>query len=74
MSSKTGKKVGPSKGGGAGKTRSAVTVFDFDEEFPPMKEFTPSDKLPDYKSVVGVVRYSLEKKGKGVTTVNMAAQ
>ena len=39
-----------------------------------MKEFTPSDKLPDYKSVVGVVRYSLEKKGKGVTTVDMAAR
>ena len=49
-------------------------MFDFDQEFPPTKEFTPSDKLPDYKSLVGVVRYSLEKKIKGVTTVDMAAR
>ena len=56
MSAKKGKGV-QGKGGGGGKaTRSTTTVFDFDEEFPPMKQFTPSDKLPDYRSVVGMLR------------------
>ena len=56
MSAKKGKGV-QGKGGGGGKaTRSATTVFDFDAEFPPMKQFTPSDKLPDYRSVVGMLR------------------
>ena len=46
------------KGGGGGRaTRSVTTVFDSDQEFPPMQQFTPSDKLPDYRSVVGRLRY-----------------
>ena len=42
-----------------------ATVFDFSQEFPPMKQFTPSNMLPDFKSVVGVLRYTLEVEGKG---------
>lgn len=65
---------GVSKGGGkvgVKVTRSAATVFDFDSEFPPMKTFTPSNKLPDYLGTVGVLRYLLEGRGRGVT-VRMA--
>ena len=56
MSSQKGK--GGGKGGGrTPKTRSSVVVFDFEAEFPIMKSFTPTNKLPDIKSVVGLLRY-----------------
>ena len=62
------------KGGGAKVTRSSATVFDFNQEFPPMKQFTPSDKLPDIRSVVGVLRYVLEQQGVGKVTVDIGAR
>ena len=65
MSAKKGK-AGQSKGGGgAATTRSSATVFDFNTEFPPLKQFTPSDKLPDFFNVVGMLRNLLEGKGRG---------
>ena len=65
--------------GGGGKqkqrvTRSVATMFDFNTEFPLMSSFTPSDKLPDFRSIVGVLRNLLEGEGKGKTTVNMATR
>ena len=63
--------------GGGGKqrvTRSVATMFDFNSEFPLMTSFTPSDKLPDYRSIVGVLRNLLEGEGKGKATVNMASR
>ena len=49
-------KRGREDGGGGGSkplTRSSATVFDFNTEFPQMKTFNPSDKLPDYRSDEG---------------------
>ena len=77
MSEKKGgcvREKGVGKGGYAKVTRSAATVFDFNQEFPPMKQFTPSNKLPDYKSLVGLLRYTIEKEGKGRVTVDKAVR
>ena len=65
MSSKKGKGGQSKGGGGAATTRSSATVFDFDTEFPPLKQFSPPDKLPDYMNVVGMLRSLLEGKGQG---------
>ena len=84
MSGKGGKggkgwKRGMSKsGGGAARTRSSATLFDFDTEFPPMKQFSPPDKLPDIMNVVGMLRNLVELgvgrgKGRGAT-VDLAAR
>ena len=65
------------KGGGTPGprvTRSVTTMFDFNSEFPVLMSFTPSDKLPDYMSMVGVLRNMLEGEGKGKTTANMASR
>ena len=73
MSSKKGK--GSKGGGGTATTRSTATVFDFDTEFPPLKQFSPPDKLPDYMNVVGMLRSLLEGKGQGRgVTVDLAAR
>ena len=61
------KQAGQSKvGGGAAKTWSSATVFEFDTEFPPLNQFTPSEKLPDYFNVVGMLRNLLEARGVGL--------
>ena len=39
-----------------------------------MSSFNPPDKLPDYMSMVGVLKNLLEGEGKGKTTVNMASR
>ena len=62
---------GGGEGGGGGArpvTRSDGKIYDFDTEFPPVKYFTPSDKLPDFKNVVGMMRHLLENGGRGVTS------
>ena len=75
MSAKMGKWGQSKGGGGAATTRSSATVFDFDTEFPPLKQFTPSDKLPDYLNVVGMLRNLLEGKGQGrEVTVDVAVR
>ena len=69
------KTQGGGKGGGKQRvTRSITTMFDFNDEFPILTSFTPPDKLPDYQSMVGVLRNLLEGEGKGKTTVNMASR
>ena len=66
---------GASKGGGTPRvTRSVTTMFDFNEEFPVIESFTPPDKLPDYRNIVGVLRSMLEVVGMGSYTVNMATR
>ena len=70
--SKAGQRKG---GGGAASTRSSATLFDFDTEFPPLKQFSPPDKLPDYMNVVGMLRSLLEGKGQGRgVTVDLAVR
>ena len=68
------KSKGGSKGCGRGATttRSAAVLFDFSTEFPAMKQFTPSNKLPDFRSLVGVLRNILEVEGRGITTSEAA--
>ena len=62
-------------GGTSSKTRSGGKVHDFGEEFPVAKSFTPSNKLPTYKSIVGMLRNLLEGKGQGRgVTVDMACR
>ena len=70
------KQAGQSKvGGGAAKTWSSATVFESNIEFPLLNQFTPSDKLPDYLNVLGMLRNLLEGKDQGSgVTVDLAVR
>ena len=46
-------------------------MFDADRDFPPSKDFQPSTKLP---TVIGMLRYHLEREGKGTMTNAMAVR
>ena len=75
MDSSKEKSRGGDQGGSKQRvTRSVATIFDFNTEFPVMSSFNPPDKLPDYMSMVGVLKNLLEGEGKGKTTVNMASR
>ena len=67
-------KGGDKVGGKQRVTRSITTIFDFNAEFPPINCFTPPDKLPDYRSLVGVLKNMLEVEGKGIITAKEAAR
>ena len=54
------------------KTRSRDKAFDADRDFAPSKDFQSSTKLPTIKSVLGMLRYHLEREGKGTVTNAMA--
>ena len=57
------------------KTRSGGKIYNFDSDFPATKSYVPSDKLPTYKSVVGMLRHLLEGTGQGRgVTVDMVCR
>eukprot|EP00731_Ephydatia_muelleri_P029072 Em0020g716a len=47
------------------KTQSRDKAFDADRDFAPSKDFQPSTKLPTIKSVIGTLRYHLEREEEG---------
>ena len=56
------------------KTRSRDKAFDADRDCVPFKDFQPSTKLPTIKSVIGMLRYHLERQGKGTVTNAMTVR
>ena len=62
--------------GAKSRTRSGGKLYDFDTDFPECKSFTPSNKLPTYKNVIGMMRHLLKGKGQGGqgVTVNMVCR
>ena len=56
------------------KTQSRDKAFDADRDFAPSKDFQPSTKLSTIKSAIGMLRYHLEREGKGTVTNAMAVR
>ena len=57
------------------KTRSECQIYDFDKDFPPCKTFQPPTQLPTVRSVIGMLRYHLDRSTgskSGIVTKDMA--
>ena len=61
------------------KTRFRHKAFNADRDFAPSQDLQPSTKLPFVKSVIGMLRYHMQREGKGtvanaMTTGKVAKQ